>query len=107
VLDAIAAKGKGLMEQIGGAIRRHAGAGAELSGNGAMFFITFRKDGAKTYKDRRRAFYTHCIRRGVFVQPYHHGYIAYRHIETDLSTAARVIDEGLEAVEEHFGPISA
>jgi hypothetical protein len=39
------------------------------------------------YKERRTEFYTQCIRRGLFVQPYHHWYICYRHTEEDLTRA--------------------
>jgi glutamate-1-semialdehyde 2,1-aminomutase/spore coat polysaccharide biosynthesis protein SpsF len=68
-----------------------------------MFFVTFRKDEQKTYKNRRRDFYTYAIRKGVFIQPYHHGYVAYRHTEQDLAGAARVMDEALQFVEQKYG----
>ncbi|MBN1505212.1 MAG: aminotransferase class III-fold pyridoxal phosphate-dependent enzyme [Sedimentisphaerales bacterium] len=103
VLTAIQRKGKGLMEQLAAAVARHPGACAELSGNGWMFFVTFRKDEQKTYKNRRRDFYMYSIRKGVFIQPYHHGYVAFRHTDEDLTVAARVVDEALAFVEEKYG----
>ncbi|MBW6515257.1 MAG: aminotransferase class III-fold pyridoxal phosphate-dependent enzyme [Candidatus Cloacimonetes bacterium] len=67
----------------------------EFSGAPWMPFITFISDEQKLYKARRVQFYTHLIRRGVFLQPYHHGYIAYRHTDEDLNYAADCIGEAL------------
>ena len=67
----------------------------EFSGAPWMPFITFIPDEQKLYKARRVQFYTHLIRRGVFLQPYHHGYIAYRHTDEDLNYAADCIGEAL------------
>ncbi|MGR3176900.1 MAG: aspartate aminotransferase family protein [Candidatus Anammoxibacter sp.] len=72
--------------------------GAELSGIAPMFFITFKKDEQKTYKKRRMDFYAQLIRRGIFMHPYHHGYIAYRHTENDLDETVNAIDEALHNV---------
>ncbi len=70
-----------------------------LSGGPWMPFITFNKDPNKMYKKYRNEFYTQVIRRGVFLQPYHHGYIAYRHSDEDLKNAANVIKESLKELE--------
>jgi glutamate-1-semialdehyde aminotransferase len=67
-----------------------------LSGIPWMPFITFDRDPDKRYKALRVAFYTQLIRRGVFLQPYHHGYIAYRHGDEDLDHAADMIAEALD-----------
>jgi glutamate-1-semialdehyde aminotransferase len=69
--------------------------GAELSGIPPMSFITFKIDPQKIYKKRRTDFYTHLIRRGVFLQPFHHGYICYRHTKEDLDYTIKVIKEAL------------
>ncbi|MBF0208186.1 MAG: aminotransferase class III-fold pyridoxal phosphate-dependent enzyme [Oligoflexia bacterium] len=66
-----------------------------LSGAPWMPFITFNRDEKKLYKDLRTQFYTQLIRRGVFLQPYHHGYIAYRHSVEDLDFVASAIEESL------------
>ena len=50
----------------------------------------------KLYKKLRNEFYTYLIRNGVFLQPYHHGYIAYRHTEEDLRFVEQTIAEALE-----------
>ncbi len=78
--------------------------GAEISGIPPMPFITFRKDRNKLYKERRTAFYTWLIRRGVFLQPFHHGYVCWRHTDEDLRYTAGVIGEAVQAVEEQYGP---
>ena len=67
----------------------------DLSGVPWMPFITFRNDDRKVYKRARSAFYTQLIRRGVFLQPFHHGYIAYRHTDEQLHTVAEAIGEVL------------
>jgi glutamate-1-semialdehyde aminotransferase len=72
--------------------------GAELSGIPPIFFITFKKDAQKTYKEKRSSFYTQLIRRGIFMQPYHHGYISYRHTENDLDKAVIEIEEAISCI---------
>jgi len=67
----------------------------KFSGAPWMPFITFIQDEAKLYKKLRPAFYTELIRRKVFLQPFHHGYIAYRHSDKDLEYAAEMIRESL------------
>ena len=66
-----------------------------FSGGPWMPYITFPKDEKQLYKKLRTEFYTQLIRRGVFLQPYHHGYIAYRHTVKDLNRAAEMIGESL------------
>ena len=64
-----------------------------FSGGPWMPFITFNTDPDKKYKTLRNAFYTSLIRRKVFLQPYHHGYIAFRHTEEDLTHTLDMIRE--------------
>jgi glutamate-1-semialdehyde aminotransferase len=65
-----------------------------VSGVPVMPFLTFdRSDPA--YKERRTLFYTECIRSGLFVQPFHHWYINYRHTEADLARAIEVVENAL------------
>ena len=66
-----------------------------------MPFLTFDKVD-EHYKERRTEFYTQCIRRGLFVQPYHHWYIAFRHTEEDLQRALDVVEEALAYVAEQY-----
>ncbi|MDR2145560.1 MAG: aminotransferase class III-fold pyridoxal phosphate-dependent enzyme [Tannerella sp.] len=65
----------------------------ELSGAPLMPFITFNKDKDGLYKKLRPAFYTELIRRNVFLQPFHHGYVCYRHTEEDLKYSADMVAE--------------
>jgi len=74
----------------------------EISGAPFMPFVTFNKDPQKHYKKLRPAFYTELIRRGVFLQPYHHGYIALRHTDKDLMYAADMIEESLKAAKKYI-----
>lgn len=69
-----------------------------LSGCPWMPFVTFNKDEAKKYKTRRPAFYTELIRRKVFLQPFHHGYIAASHTYADMDYVAGAIEESLKEV---------
>jgi 3-aminobutanoyl-CoA transaminase len=66
-----------------------------FSGAPWMPFITFRKDETGHYKKLRNEFYTQLIRRKVFLQPYHHGYICYRHSQEDLDYTINAIRESL------------
>jgi glutamate-1-semialdehyde aminotransferase len=67
-----------------------------VSGVPVMPFLTFDRSDP-VYKERRTRFYTECIRRGLFVQPYHHWYINYRHTEQDLDRAVEVVEAALAA----------
>ena len=66
-----------------------------------MPFITFEKVDDK-YKERRTRFYTETIRRGLFIQPYHHGYICFRHTDADIDKALNAIDEALAVIAEVY-----
>ncbi|MFB3844289.1 MAG: aspartate aminotransferase family protein [Candidatus Cloacimonadaceae bacterium] len=60
-----------------------------------MPYITFPRDETGLYKKLRNEFYTQLIRRKVFLQPYHHGYICYRHSKEDLDYTINAIKEAL------------
>ena len=67
-----------------------------------MPFLTFMKDDEGIYKKRRQLFYTEAIRRRLFIQPYHHWYICYRHTDEDLNKALNVVKESLAVVAEEL-----
>jgi len=76
-----------------------------VNGIPPMPFFTFEQapgDPDKTYKMRRDYFYTQTIRRGLFIQPFHHWYISYRHTEADLNKALLAIRESLELMMEKY-----
>jgi glutamate-1-semialdehyde aminotransferase len=75
----------------------------KISGIPPMSFITFGKDPEKKYKLRRTLFYSMLIRQGIFQQPYHHGYICYRHTREDLTRTAEAIGNALAIVREEIG----
>lgn len=77
------------------------GVPASVSGIPPMSYITFDKVDDK-YKERRSFFYTETIRRGLFIQPYHHGYICYRHTDEDLKKALTAIEEALAATKKAY-----
>ena len=68
----------------------------EFSGGPWMPYITFKKDLDGKYKLKRKSFFTNLIRRGVFAQPFHHSYIAYRHSYKDLDYVADAIEDSLK-----------
>ncbi len=98
VQDAIWERGTRFLERLG-AIVDASGVPVTRSGIPPMPFLTF-DHVDDHYKERRTEFYTQCIRRGLFVQPYHHWYICYRHTEADLSRALDVVEESLAYVAE-------
>jgi glutamate-1-semialdehyde aminotransferase len=67
-----------------------------VSGIPVMPFLTFDRTDPR-YKERRTRFYTECIRRGLFVQPYHHWYLNYRHTDADLDRAVDIVQASLAA----------
>lgn len=61
-----------------------------------MPFVTFDRDPEGLYKERRKKFYTGAIRRGLFIQPYHHWYICYRHSDEDLERALGIVRDAFK-----------
>jgi glutamate-1-semialdehyde aminotransferase len=96
VQDVIWERGTRFLERLE-AIVAASGVPVTKSGIPPMPFLTFDKVDEQ-YKERRTEFYTQCIRRGLFVQPYHHWYIAYRHTEEDLTRALDIVEEALAYV---------
>jgi glutamate-1-semialdehyde aminotransferase len=101
VLKNIWAKGKVFLKKLEKAAAT-CEVGAEVSGIPPMFFVTFKKDPEKKYKQKRIDFYTQLIRQKVFMQPYHHGYIAYRHTEQDLDYAAQAVRDSLDDIQRNY-----
>lgn len=99
-LDVVWERGERFLAELQ-RIVRETKAPVTVSGIPPMPFLTFEKvDGF--YKERRERFYTETIRRGLFIQPYHHWYICGRHTEADLAKALGAIREALEIVGELY-----
>jgi glutamate-1-semialdehyde aminotransferase len=101
VIEKIWEKGNRFLARLRDIVEKYE-AGAELTGVAPMFYITFRRDEESTHRERRDDFYSQLIRRGIFLHPHHHGYIAYRHTEEDLEATAKAIDEAMAYVEEKY-----
>jgi glutamate-1-semialdehyde aminotransferase len=100
VQDKIWERGTRFLDRLG-TIVDASGVPVDKSGIPPMPFLTFPKVD-EHYKERRTEFYTQCIRRGLFVQPFHHWYIAYRHTEEDLARALDVVEQALAYVAEAY-----
>ncbi|MBN1968583.1 MAG: aminotransferase class III-fold pyridoxal phosphate-dependent enzyme [Candidatus Delongbacteria bacterium] len=101
VIETIWEKGRYYMDKVQALIDEYK-IGARITGIPPMTFITFDKDKEKTYKAKRTDFYTQLIRRGVFQQPFHHGYICYRHTKEDLDYTINAIKEAFEYIKEKY-----
>ncbi len=101
VLDKIWEKGKVFNQKIEELLEKYP-VGARFSGIPPMMFITFDKNTDGTYKAKRNDFYTQLIRRKVFLQPYHHGYICYRHTQEDLDYTLNCIEEALQFINDKY-----
>lgn len=101
VLENIWKKGDRFIEKIRALLDKY-DVGAELTGVGPMFYITFEKDETGAYKGKRKEFYTQLIRKGFFFSPYHHAYISFRHTEEDLNLTLTAIEESLAYVKEKY-----
>ncbi|MCB5231155.1 MAG: aminotransferase class III-fold pyridoxal phosphate-dependent enzyme [Candidatus Cloacimonas sp.] len=97
VIDKIKERGNRVTKRVEKLIA-DSGIPAEYSGDPWMPFITFIQDENKLYRKLRTEFYTQLIRRKVFLQPFHHGYIAYRHTEEDLNIVVNSIGESLDEI---------
>ena len=101
VLENIWEKGDRFMGKIQELLDKY-DVGAKLTGVGPMFYVTFPKDEAGTYKGKRTDFYTQLIRKKFFFSPYHHAYISFRHTEEDLQLTLTAIEECLAYVKEKY-----
>jgi len=100
VIEGIWEKGEKFLADLEKIKEKH-NAPITVSGIPPMPFITFDKVD-DNYKIRRKEFYTQTIRKGLFVQPYHHWYICFRHTDEDLNYAIKCIDEALCYVMEKY-----
>ncbi len=104
VQDSLWERGTKFLERLR-QIADRSGMPVTVSGIPPMPYLTFNPhpaDKEKTYRARREYFYTQTIRRGLFIQPYHHWYIAHRHTDKDLETALWAIEEALELTARRF-----
>lgn len=97
ILGKIKEKGQRFANMVE-SIVHNSGVSCQFSGGPWMPYITFNKDDKNLYKKLRPAFYTELIRRNVFLQPYHHGYVCYRHTDKDLDYAAGAIEESFKEI---------
>ncbi|MFX0012204.1 MAG: aspartate aminotransferase family protein, partial [Candidatus Hermodarchaeota archaeon] len=95
VLGSIRAKGSQFAKNVKDIIN-DSGVPCTFSGGPWMPYITFDADPNFLYRELREEFYRQLIRRKIFLQPYHHGYICYRHTEEDLENAINMISESLK-----------
>ncbi len=95
VLGVIREKGEKFAKNVTEIIDE-SGVPCTFSGSPWMPYITFDSDPNHLYRKLREEFYRQLIRRKVFLQPYHHGYICYRHTNEDLENAANMIAESLK-----------
>lgn len=98
VLETIWKRGNMLLDGMRACAAKY-DVGAEVSGSGPMMFMTFAKDAKRLYKDRRNVFYTQLIRQGIFLQPFHHGYVCYRHTDAEIQQTIAAIDDALACAE--------
>ena len=101
VLDAIWERGLKFLDRLH-AIARASGVPCTASGIPPMPFLPLDHDDKGLYKERRTRFYTEAIRRGLFIQPFHHWYLCHRHTDADLTIALDVIEESLAAVKKEL-----
>ncbi len=100
IIEQVWEKGTWFLKELEKAVK-DSGMPATVSGIPPMPFMLFDKvDGF--HKERRELFYTETIRRGLFIQPFHHWYISARHTQADLEKAIWAITEALAVVAEKY-----
>ncbi len=102
VLDVLWERGAKLRRDLDAVIER-SGVPAQMTGNPMMPYIYFPRDDAGKYKERRTLFHTYAIRAGVFMQPFHHSYIAWRHTDEDYARVCQVFEDGLAHIKQVVG----
>ncbi len=96
-LDTLWTRGEKFLADLG-AVCDDAGFPVQMTGIPVMPYVYFPKDDQGRYKARRTLFHTYAIRAGVFMQPYHHSYIAVRHTDEELARVVQVFKDGLAHV---------
>ena len=104
ILGQVWDKGKWFIDQVKALCKQYK-VGARISGIPPMMVINFDKDPDKTYKQKRTDFYTQLIRRKIFLQPFHHGYICARHSQEDLQVTINAVEESLKYLVEKYGEV--
>ncbi|MBI9097944.1 MAG: aminotransferase class III-fold pyridoxal phosphate-dependent enzyme [Spirochaetaceae bacterium] len=104
ILSKIWEKGEWFIQQVNSLCKKYK-TGAKISGIPPMMFITFHKDREGIYKNKRTDFYTQLIRRGIFLQPFHHGYICARHSQEDLLKTVRAIEDSFKYLIDKYGEV--
>ena len=100
IIELIWEKGTWFLAELERVVKA-SGVPATVNGIPPMPFMLFDKVDEHT-KERRERFYTETIRRGLFIQPFHHWYISARHTEADLQKAISAIEEALAVVAELY-----
>ncbi len=100
VIEQVWEKGTWFLDALTETVRA-SGVPVSVSGIPPMPFLTFEKVDEHA-KARRELFYTQTIRRGLFVQPYHHWYVSARHTQEDLEAAIAAIRDALAIVAQTF-----
>lgn len=99
VIGTVWKRGETLLQGLRKAVEA-SGVAADVSGIPPMPFLTFEADSEGRYKRRRQLFFTEMIRRGVFLAPYHHGYVCWRHTDDDIQTIVGAAEESLMVARE-------
>lgn len=95
MLDAIEAKGEEFGHRLAELIE-DSHLPVTLSGVPWMPCFTFDRDADKLYRVLRNEFFTQMIRQRVFMAPYHHCYIAFRHTEQDLDDVVNAVGNAFD-----------
>ena len=64
--------------------------------------ISFNNFEETTNRKMRTLFYSYLIRAGVFLAPFHHGYIMYRHSEKDLENVIDRIESSFNYLKKNI-----
>ncbi len=73
-----------------------------FSGSFFMPFVSFNNYEETVNRKMRTIFYSSVIRSGVFLAPFHHGYIMYRHTLNDLNNVLDVIEHAFDNVNKNI-----
>tara|TARA_B100000886_G_C20404972_1_gene484315 strand:+ start:276 stop:1529 length:1254 start_codon:yes stop_codon:yes gene_type:complete len=94
VLNDIKTKGKYFSDRIIKIIEK-SNVNCQFSGGPWMPFISFNKEKETINRQMRSIFYKYLVRSKIFLAPFHHGYIMYRHSYKDLDYVIQKIEDGL------------
>jgi glutamate-1-semialdehyde aminotransferase len=97
VIGVLRRKGERCIQRLAQVVK-DSGVNCTVSGEAWMPHFTFNEATEMLNMKTRFRFYTHLIRAGVFLSPFHHGFFIYEHTDADLDRVVTTVAEAMDEI---------